>query len=82
MQLLIQVTRINKKRPKWGIRITEISELPYTRWFLPQFTSWSHASLIAESLANVYRMTGYEVALDTKTCRQKHLRYAAAYIYP
>lgn len=82
MQLNIQVTRINKKKTKWGIRITEQSELPYTRWFLPEFKRYAMAVEVAGRMAQIYRLEGYEVALDTKTCRGKNAAYTAALIYP
>jgi hypothetical protein len=82
MQLNIQVTRINKKKTKWGIRITETTDLPYIRWFLPEFKHYSMAVEVAARMAQIYRLEGYEVVLDTKTCRGRNAAHTAALIYP
>jgi len=80
-QVNIKVLRVPKKKPKWSVRISTPDELGLVMSVcLPgEFQTWSDARSIANVLAIFYRKNGYDVALDTKTCRKPATAATQAY---
>lgn len=80
-QMIVRVRRYGKIRPTWGVGITEITSggTPLVTSLPGEFRTWRSASVIAETLAFRYRQSGYEVALDTMTCRKRATAATQAY---
>lgn len=67
-QAMVKVLRFDKERPRWGVRALADGIAA----ILPgDFTSWQIAEQIAVRLADAYRRSGYDVALDTTTCKKR-----------
>ena len=72
-QINIRVIRYSLKPVRWGVSLVHRHEYGIMdhHIVLPMFRKWRHASVVAETLALYYRLSGYEIALDTRTCRKQ-----------
>jgi hypothetical protein len=76
-QVNVRIVRLDYKRPWWAVRVSEADVRARhagiaSACYLPgSFRTWKIAELVALNLAAAYRFSGYNVTLDTKTCRRR-----------